>query len=195
MEPFASARIHLLALSAALDEPDSDVESLLRDLGVGCARAASSCLGFSITLIEDGAASTVTLLEAAPIGSRIVTSVTIPLDSVPGVAAGGEITFYATEDGGLVDITADLSYALRLAPAAAKFDLRLPPATPGTRLTGFDRGIRNQALGILIDQGFDLDPARDELDRIARRAHLPPGAAARQVIDASRRRSDTEPPT
>ncbi|MDP9092642.1 MAG: hypothetical protein M3N95_06785 [Actinomycetota bacterium] len=62
-----------------------------------------------ITLVVDSAAIRVTLLEEPPKGRRIVTSVTIPLDSLAGVAAGSEITFHATNRGGLVYLAADLS--------------------------------------------------------------------------------------
>jgi hypothetical protein len=185
VEPSASVWADLLALSEALDEP-GDVVSVLRDLGASCALAVSSCLGYSITVVGDSAAISVTLLEEPPSGCRIVTSVTVPLDSLVDVAAGSEITFYATKRGGLVDLAADFSYALGLSPDVVQFDLRLTPGAPGTSITGWDNATSlNQALGILLDHGFDLDQARAELDRLARQARTTPEIAATRLIDGS----------
>ena len=186
VDPSASVRADPLALAAALDEPGDGLESLLRDLGASCALAVASCLGYSITLVVDSAAISVTLLEEPPRGRRIVTSVTIPLNSLVNVAVGSETTFYATNRGGLVDLAADLSYALGFSPEVARFDLRLTPDAPGTGITGLDNATsHNQALGILLDHGLDLDQARVELDRLACQAHTTPEIAATRLIDAS----------
>jgi len=195
VEPSASVRADLLALAAALDEPGGDLLSLLQDLGASCALAVTSCLGYSITLVVDSAAISVTLLDEPPKGRRIVTSMTIPLDSLAGVAAGSEITFHATNRGGLVDLAADLSYALGLSHHVARFYLRITPDAPGTSITGLDNAkSHNHALGILLDHGFDLDQARAELDRLARQARTTPDIAARRLIDASIRGPIRDPP-
>jgi hypothetical protein len=194
VEPSASVLADLLALSQALDEPDSDLESLLRDLGASCALAVSSCLGFSITLVVDGAAVSVTLLEQ-PLSYRyIVTSVTIPLTSLGGLSAGSEITLFAATPGGFVDLAADLSYALELHPRMAQFDRYLMPAAKETSLTGLDNvKARNQAVGILLDQGYDLNEAGAELDRLARQERTTPEVVAVRLINATIRPPNQRP--
>jgi hypothetical protein len=193
VEPSPSVAADLLALSEALDRPGGDLESLLRDLGASCALAVTSCVGFSITLLVDGAAFGVTLLEPPLSGCRIVTSVTIPLACLVSFEVGSEITFYATKSGGLVDLTADLSHALGLKPDDAQFDLRLMPGAPGTSTTGLDNTkSHNHALGILLDQGYDLDQARAELSRLARQGHTSPAVAARRLVNAASRPPDRE---
>ncbi|MDP9092643.1 MAG: hypothetical protein M3N95_06790 [Actinomycetota bacterium] len=52
----------------------------------------------------------------------------------------------------------------------------------------------NQALGILLDDGLDLDQARAELDRLARQAHTTPEIAATRLIDASIVRTNRDQP-
>lgn len=171
VEPSPSVLADLRALSEALDEPGGDLESLLRELGASCALAVTSCLGFSITVVVDSVAVGVVVLEAPPSGRRIVTSVTIPLAGLADVAAGSEITFYATTPGALVDLAADLGHALGLGPNGAQFDKRLTPGASSASGTRLDHAkARNQAIGILLDQGRDLDEARAELDRLALRA-------------------------
>jgi hypothetical protein len=195
VEPSASVLADLLALSAALDEPGDDVEILLRDLGASCALAVTSCLGFSITLVVDSAAISVTLLEEPLSGCRIVTSVTIPLVSVDSIEAGSEITFYATKPGGLVDLGADLCYALGLRPEVAQFDKHLTPGAAGMTSTGLDHAkSHNQALGVLLDAGFDLDQARAKLDQLARQSQTTPEVVARRLIQTTIRPPSHEPP-
>jgi hypothetical protein len=194
VEPSASVRADLLALSEAVDEPGADVEFVLRDLGASCALAVTSCPGFSITLVVDSATFSVTLLEEPLSGCGIVTSVTIPLAGLIADAAGSEITFYATKRGGLVDLAADLSYALGASPDAAQFDLHLTPDAPGTRGTGLDHvRSHNQALGILLERGFDLEQARAELHRLARQAQTTPEIVATRLIDAATWPANPEP--
>jgi hypothetical protein len=186
VEPSASVLADLRALSQALDERDGHLESLLRDLGTSCALAVSSCLGFSITLLVDGSTVGVSLLEEPQDYRPVLTSVTIPLASLLCLAAGSEITLYAATPGAFVDLAADLSYALGLGPGIAQFDKHLTPPPSGSSLADLDHAkVHNHAVGILLDQGYDLGEARAELDRLALQAHTTSEFAAKRLIDAT----------
>ncbi|PZS34949.1 MAG: hypothetical protein DLM58_04840 [Pseudonocardiales bacterium] len=88
-----------------------------------------------------------------------------------GVASSGNsastLTLYAaTTPGALVDLGADLGYALELPPAALVFDEH-PPAG-GSGMTGRDtQSALNQAIGVLIERG--RTPAKRRNDCPARR--------------------------
>jgi hypothetical protein len=195
VEPSVSVAADLHALSEALGAPGSDLESLLRDLGASSALAVSSCLGFSISLVVDSAVFSVTLMEPLLPYSEIVASVTIPLASLESMEAGSEIAFYSTKPGGLVDLAADLSYALGLSPEVAQFGNHITPGAQGTTTTGLDQAkSHNQALGILLDHGYDLAQARTELAQLARQSQTTPEVVARRLITTTVRPPNHEPP-
>lgn len=195
MEPSTSVLADLLALAEARADSGDDLKPLLRDLGASCALAVTSWLGFSITLILDGVPTDLTFLGEPLEHREHVTSLTIPLAGLADVAAGSEITLYANKLGALVELAADLNFALGLGPHVAQFDLHLARAEPGRPSTGLDQAmVHHQALGILLDQGYDLDEARAQLDRLAHQAQSTRQVVARRLIEVTSQPSGMEPP-
>jgi hypothetical protein len=176
----------LAALTAALDDPDTDLVELVQRLGISCSLAVTSYLGFSISLVIDQVPVSVSVLEDFLDPSEILTSVMFPLSALGDHAPGGEVVLYAGTPGAFVDLAADVAYALRTRPDAVQLDRhRIPPdpALGAVGLTALSR--HNQAIGILLDRGHDPDEALTELHRLARQDAISLQVAVQQLIDST----------
>jgi hypothetical protein len=179
-EPVAA---DLLALTRALALAQVDLESQLRDLARSVAQAVNSYRGFAITLIVDDCPLNFVVFEDDPGGSNICASLQLPLSALGPYSPEAAITFYAATPGALVDLAADLSYALRLDPGDVRLDSDLVPPESTADGVGLDElTVRNQAIGVLLDRGHTVEQARSELDRQARSAGLTPLMVAQRVI-------------
>jgi hypothetical protein len=186
MEIPAALAADLKALTDALDEPGTDLETLLRTLAADARNAVDSFRGLTMTLIIDGYPITLTTMDPVDVGA----SLRLPLKALCDVEPGSELLLYADKPGAFVDLAADLSYALRLTPDVVTLDDDLNPASDPTRLNGLtEMSSVNQAIGILIDRGHLPDSARTELDRLAHQAQTTLHAAAQQLI-----RTTPQPP-
>lgn len=174
----------LSALTAALGVPGTDLGGLLAGLSQRLARAAPSCVGLRMTVVVDGCPIT---LGTVPAGVRVASSMRMPLRALAPVGPGGErrggvVVFYATTAGALVDLAADLDYALggrRL--AVLDDDLSpdvVPPGVGGLE----DLSTVNRAIGLQIDGGCTPVEAMVELDRYAGRAGVSRIAAAHLMV-------------
>jgi hypothetical protein len=175
----------LAALSDALDRPGIDLADLVWQLGDRCAGAVGSYLGFSIRLVIDEVAVNVSLLEDFLDPSEILASVMVPLIALGDDALVGEIVVYAAVPGAFVDLAADLTYALRLGPDTIQLDRHLTPPDPALgALTALSR--QNQAVGVLLDRGYDANEALPELRRRATLDAITVDVAAQRLIDSAR---------
>jgi hypothetical protein len=174
----------LAALSGALDEPGADLAQMIHQLGASCARAVTSYLGFSITLVVDEMPVVFAVLEDLRGPGGIVTSVMFPLSVKDGPGAASKVVLYAGTPGAFVDLAADLSYALGTGPEV-QLDQHLTPPDLSPESTGLAAVSRyNQALGILLDRGFDEEQARAEMQRLAHRDAVSLDAVARKLLDS-----------
>jgi hypothetical protein len=182
----------LAALSASLEEPGADLALLVQRLGDSCALAVPSYLGVSISLAVGSMPLSFSVLEEFLDPSEILTSVMFALSPIDEHGSGSQVILYAGTLGAFVDLAADLTYALGAGPDAVQLDQHLTPADLARRdvgLTAISR--RNQALGILLDRGHDLDDALTELQRHAGREGISLDMVAQRLIDSSVR----PPPT
>jgi hypothetical protein len=190
----------LAALTAALDEPDTDLAKLIQRLGDSCTLAVGSYLGFSITLIVDQTPISFSVLEDFLDPSEILTSVMFPLNALGEHALGehapgSEVTLYAGTPGAFVDLAADLAYALSAKPDAVQLDQHLTPPDPALGAAGLaTMSRRNQAIGILLDRGHDPDDILTELHRLARLDAISVETAAQQLIESAMRPTQRELP-
>lgn len=77
---------------------------------------------------------------------------------------------YAAAPGAFVDLAADMSYALGLAPALLPLDDDTAAPVQSSGITGLHaQAIVNQALGVLIGRGHTPETADEELKRLAAR--------------------------
>jgi hypothetical protein len=179
----------LAALSHGLDDPDADLADLtelVQRFGDRCATAVRSYLGFSISLVIDEVAVSVSVLEDFLDPSEIVTSVMLPLSALGDHAADGEIVLYAATPGAFVDLAADLTYALGSGPDGVRLDENLTPPDPALGVNGLTTLSRqNQAIGVLLDRGYESDEALIELHRLARRDSVSVETAARRLVESA----------
>jgi hypothetical protein len=184
----------------------SDVTQLAASIGVGTdvlhipllalARdlraAAPSYRGLQLTVVHSG--QPVTLTDMVPIEADgvVLTSLRMPLVAVDAYYdPGSQVIFYAGKPGALVDMAADLAYALKTsvgtdsdhivldgdgrAPPghlqAGRFlvlDADIPAARPASGLFGLSElSAVNRAVGIMINRGHDPDHAYESLRREA----------------------------
>jgi hypothetical protein len=117
----------------------------------------------------------------------------------PDFEAASRIVFYAGTAGALVDLAADLQFALcggstagLLAdhvPARIQLDADPPPPTRGFSLSGLaELSAIERAVGVLIVQGHHPDHAHRTLRRDAARAGLEPHDWAAAVLLRTRTR-------
>ena len=205
------------ALIADLSELCSDLESgadaiidaigaLDRDLRL----AVRSHLGLQLVLYRQGYPVTLTVLAGVAPGD-IATSLHLTLSAFDHVAPGhhdharslnaepgSAVTFYASKPGAVVDLAADLGYlhSRRLAPpmlfgpaaSGIRLDQDLDPTTLTSGLVGLaDLRTLNRAIGVLMDQGYKLDHARDELSRRSTLAGVTALVCAAELLQSLQR--------
>ncbi|MCW2529003.1 MAG: hypothetical protein JWM76_3863 [Pseudonocardiales bacterium] len=188
MEMSHAVAANLAALTGALDEPGPDLAPLIGRLGESCALAVRSYLGFSITLVVDEVPVSFSVLEAFLDPAEILTSVMFPLTALGERAVGSEVILYAGTAGAFVDLAADFSYALGSSADAVQLDRHLIPPARRDGSDGLAKlARRNQAIGILLDRGYDEPDAITELREVARLGAVSVDAVAQQVIDSTAR--------
>lgn len=144
-----------------------------------------STLGLSITVHLSEIDLTMTTL---PEGVTPQTSLRIPLSMWANFEAGSDVVFYASTPGALVDLAAELGWALGLSITWAS-----PPVdhvlvvdqhlTPVPGLSGLDDfSAVNQAVGVLLSEGRSHDVAVEDLRRAATLAQSSIGAAAKAFM-------------
>jgi hypothetical protein len=178
----------LATLTSALEEPGADLATLIVRLGDSCALAVRSYLGFSVTLIVGDVPVSFSVLEDFLDPGEVLTSVMFPLNALGGHAPGSEVVLYAGAPGAFVDLAADLAYVLGGTPGAVQLDLHLTPpdtAAGDPRVAALSR--HNQALGILLSRGLDLDEGLAELHRRARLDAISVEAAAQRLVASALR--------
>ena len=187
------------SLTDALDQPGIDMEGLLRALLEDIRLAVPSYLGLTITSIIDDYPVTLTALDSDTDTDTISASVMLPLTALDSAVSGSTIVFYARNAGAFVDFAADVCYTLGIEAAQIVLDdhltapvdtFRSAAAGGAARLGGLDKvSQHNQAVGILIVEGFLAEPAAAELHRRAQRDGISGSAAAQQLIESIAQRA------
>jgi hypothetical protein len=178
--------VELAALSAALDEPGSDIGQGLRHLAAAAVAAVPSFLGLSVVVTQHDPAFIVPLLDdgltAGDIGASILLSWPNPDDGddVPAVA----FILYARSPGAFVDLAADAAWLTAGPSTEFVLDAHLGvPAEPDTATPIADASTVNQAIGVLIGRGRTPEQAHLELDAQAAHSGTDRVAAAHLILD------------
>src|SRR6478672_2416011 len=150
----------LAALSAEPSDPAVDLPGLMQALQDALFAAVPSGLGLSITIPVGLPAVTVTNLEGT---ATVKSSLCVPLPSLLA-ESGSAVVFYAGTPGALVDLAADLQWALHLPAEAMLLDQDLTPASGADPIAGLpEMSIIHRALGALLAQGRTPDAAAHDL--------------------------------
>jgi hypothetical protein len=163
--PTDALTAQLSVLTAALDDPGTDLETILEVLVDDLSAAVSSFLGLTMTLQLDGCPLTLTTMDA-DLALTAGASLTLPVGRSTDGAPGGTVVFYARHPGAFVDLAADLHRVHDL-DCDVYLDGHLPSAGDQpcrSGITGLaELSVVNQAIGVLITRGHTPAGAIAEL--------------------------------
>lgn len=196
----------LQELAGSIGGDDDAVHTSLAALAVGLEVAVPSYCGLQLTITQNG--FPVVLTGFAELEAPVETSLRLQLSLVdPAFEVSSQVVFYARTPGALVDLAADLSYALREAHSMGRersenhrgnrfgqvdghrrsieLDADLPPTTRVSGLSGL-AGLStiNRAVGIMIARGHHPDNAHETLRHHAAAAGLEPHAWAVRLLQS-----------
>jgi hypothetical protein len=162
----------LSLLSDALDDPMTDLQAVLSVLTDDLTAAVPAYLGLTVTLNVQDQAVVVTTLDAGNT-TEVRASLLLPLFPLGESDTTGSVAFYSGSGGAFIDLADDARWIFNL-DGPPVLDGHLPPAG------GDPAGIRgltalidlNQALGILIEDGYTQNDAPTELRRRAHQAGM-----------------------
>jgi DNA-binding CsgD family transcriptional regulator len=174
----------LALLTDALDEPGTDLREMLTMFTDHLAAAEASVLGVTITLILDGVAVTLSDHDA-DVAVTSNASLNLPFSAFIPDVTDSTMVHYAAEVGAFADLTVVVT---RSAGGGEHVPARGHPALlrsgHSMEVTGLaEFSARNQAIGVLIDQGYPPDEARTELRRRASRDKATLDETAQNTLD------------
>lgn len=182
----------LAVLTAALDDPDVDLDAAVRHLGVSAQAAVESFLGLSLTLAVEGYPFTISAPDATlDAATAVRASLRIPVSTRAGTQPGTIVVFYAATRGAFVDLAADITHARAGSVGAVVLDedLQVPPPGGGPA----ELSAIHQAVGVLIARGDNPHLARSELERRASRCGVDLVTAAADVLASTGPSSPSRP--
>jgi hypothetical protein len=204
----AALLAHLQELAASIGQDDQDLDVTLTALTAALRSTAASYIGFELTVVEDQWPVT---LAAFTDGHDVLvgTSLRLPLALVSRkIDPASRVIFYAGTPGAFTDMAADLSHTLGGIPVdqassamnntdhgrtrmdgqrrTIELDADLPPPSRTSGLTGLaELTALNRAIGILVDQGHDIEQSHQLLRSVAAAAGVEPQIYAARIILAS----------
>ena len=185
----------LARLSGALEDPDTDLETLLRQLGRDLKDAVGSYVGLTITIQTEGGLTKVTALEHGRAHQEILSSLLIPLALLAPAQQGSSVILYGARSGAFVDIAADLSWALGVSPSRFVLDKHCDGDLAAWTHSGLaELSAINQAIGALIERGSPPDEARATLRARAEDSGTEIHTVAAEIVAGLVRGSDAGSP-
>ncbi len=166
MEIAAALAAELGYLTAALDDTEADVGDSLRRLTAGAAIAIPTFLGLSVTVVGSDPAFAFTAFVDGVGAVDVGTSLRLALPGVDArLVSPVVVVFYARVPGTFVDLAADLAFFTARPLSDFALDQHLPgPAEQDCATNLSESSITNQAVGVLIDQGYTPEQAERHLE-------------------------------
>jgi hypothetical protein len=201
----AALLAHLQDLTASIGQDDQDLGDTLAALTAALHSTAASYCGLQLTIVHSEWPVTLTAFldgHDVPVG----TSLRLPLTLVSQrVDSESRVVFFACAPGAFTGLAADLSYALggipveQQSPATYSADGRrtsvdgqpnsialdsdFPLVSPVSGLTGLtELTVLNRAIGMLVDQGHDIEQAHQVLRQDAVAAQVEPHIYATRIL-------------
>jgi hypothetical protein len=192
-------------LTASLGQNDQDLAETLAALTAALHATATSYCGFQLTIVKRQWPVTLTAFSDGH-NVPVRTSLSLPLALVSqAFDPESRVVFFAVTAGALTDLAADLSHApggvpveqrspaaysgdrgrtgVDGRPNAITLDSDLPPVSPVSGFAGLAQlMVLNRAIGMLVDQGYDVEQAHQVLLRDAAAARVEPHSYARRII-------------
>jgi hypothetical protein len=172
-------------LTAALDEPGTDVAHSLRTLVADAAAAIPTYVGLSVTVDGTDPPFTFTMLTDGVAAGDVRTSLglALPGDGDTCVAPTVVVVLYAGSPGTFIDLAADLAWLTTRPLNDFVLDQHLPgDAGIGTGTNLFEASVVNQAIGVLIGQGYTPGQADGQLAAQAANAGISRHAAGCLIL-------------
>jgi hypothetical protein len=200
-----AALAHVRDLTTSIGHDDRDLSDTLVALTTALRSTATSYCGFQLIIAENEWPVTLTAFTDGhdiPVG----TSLRLPLGLVSTTIDGeSRVVFYAGIPGAFTDLAADLSHALGGVPVdgqsstannadprgprvdghrrVIELDTDLPPISRVSGLTGLaELTVLNRAIGMLIQQGHDIEEAHQVLRREAAAGGVEPHIYAVRIL-------------
>jgi len=205
----AALLAHLQELAASIGQDDQDLDVTLTALTAALRSTATSYIGFELTVVEDQWPVTLAAFTDGHDVLVVGTSLRLPLALVArAMDPASRVIFYAGTPGAFTDMAADLSHSLGGIPVdqassamngtdhgrtrmdgqrrTIELDGDLPPPSRTSGLTGLaELTALNRAIGILVDQGHDIEQAHQLLRSDAAAAGVETQIYAARIILAS----------
>jgi hypothetical protein len=200
---------HLQELTASIGQDDQDIDDMLAALTAALHSTVPSYRGFQLTIVDNQWPVTLTsFFDGQDV--LVGTSLRLPLALISQmVDPQSRVIFFAVTPGAFTDLAADLSYVLggipveQQSPAgysadggragvdgqpdAIELDSDLPLVSPVSGLTGLaELRALNCAIGMLVDQGNDIEHAHEVLRRDAAAARVEPHIYAARMLSRMR---------
>ena len=175
----------LRLLTAALDEPGTDIAEGLQQLAFDARTAVGSYQGLSLSLSRSDPSYTCTYLDDGVLAGDIATSLrlTLPAPGASRVPSPVVLTLYAGSPGAFVDLAADLAWLTARPSSEFVLDRDLPiPAGVRTGTPLAAASVINEAIGVLIGRGDTPQQADRRLNSRAAAAGTDRYGAARLVL-------------
>lgn len=181
----AALAADLRLLTAALDEPGTDIAATLHQLAADTTAGVPSYLGASVMVSRSDPLFTSTYLIDGVVAGDVRTSLQLRL---PGLGDGRSpptvaIILYAGSPGAFVDLAADLAWLT--ARPLTDFILDQHLIIPAGSVTGGQlraASAINQAIGVLVSHGYTPQQADWELDTQAGHARTDRLSAAHHIL-------------
>jgi hypothetical protein len=172
------------ALFDGFGSDDHDVHGQLGAVRAALTLAVPSYCSLALRLVVSGIPVTLEIVEAA-VTVAAETSLFLPLEG-QGFGSGSSLTIFAAVPGTLVDLAADLAFALGLGDRVVLDGHReMAPVDSGLRGVAELSRI-SQAVGVLIAHGYEPDDARALLRDVAGRQRQTELAVAEEVVAGAR---------
>ncbi len=185
MEIAAALAADLAILTAALDEPGTDVADSLCQLTANATVAVPTFLGLSVTVHGNDLPFTfITWLQGVGMADvRTSLRLTLPGAADAGLLPPVAIVLYAGSRGTFVDIAADLAWLTARPLSDFILDQHLlGPTEKGTVTSLSETSVINQAIGVLIGQGYTPEQAEHHLTAKGADAGISRHAVALRVL-------------
>jgi hypothetical protein len=162
----AALAADLSILTAALDEPGTDVAHSLRQLTANAIAAIPTFLGMTVTVgVGDPPFTFTTFVEGAWTGG-VRTSLRLAQPGVGDVGLLPAVVFvlYAGSPGAFVDLAADLAWLTARPLGDFVLDQHVPVPAEWISATSLsEASLINQAIGVLVGQGSTPEQAERHL--------------------------------
>jgi hypothetical protein len=175
----------LSILTAALDEPGTDLAQTLQRLTFDATAAIPTYLGLTVTMDGTGTPFTFTTLSGGDVMGDVRTSLGLALPGVgdASVFPAVVLVLYAGLPGTFIDLAADLAWLTARPLSDFVLDQHLlAPAGTGTGTDLLEASVINQAIGALIGQDYTLHQAERHLEARAADAGISRHAASLRIL-------------